>query len=313
MAAWQKFKCPCCGGVVVYDLASQKTTCAYCETEFEVPSIQSYLEDVMVPEQDDMAWDNSEAGNRHPDLMIPFKLDKKAAQKTLKKQLTRKKLLPKIFTDEKHLAELKGIYVPVWMFQADAQGKMVFKATRVREESTAGRDETVTMHYHVARAGTMTFPSMTVAGSSEIDDDLIKTLEPFHIREATDFSIPDLSDHFVYQCDVSPGKWVDRINERMKADMEISLRNTVGDYADVTEQSSVLRLQNSSIKSVLCPVWVLTTTWKRKQYTLALNGQTGRLAGDLPMDGKAFWRWYSCLFAITAAVCLLAGWLLWLL
>lgn len=31
-----------------------------------------------------------------------------------------KRLLPKVFKDQNHIKEVKGLYVPVWLFDADA-------------------------------------------------------------------------------------------------------------------------------------------------------------------------------------------------
>ena len=63
--------------------------------------------------------------------------------------------------------------------------------------------------------------------------------------------------------------------------------------------SSNIKLNNSKAKYALFPVWMLSTQWKGKRFTFAINGQTGKIAGDLPMDIGAFWRW---LFGVSGAV-----------
>lgn len=63
------------------------------------------------------------SGDLRPDLIIPFKLDKEAAKAGLKKHLTGKRLLPKVFKDENHIDEIKGIYVPFWLFDTDADAR----------------------------------------------------------------------------------------------------------------------------------------------------------------------------------------------
>ena len=64
--------------------------------------------------------------------MIPFKLDKKAAKERLKKHLTGKRLLPKAFKSENHISEVKGIYVPFWLYDTDADADIRYRATKTR-------------------------------------------------------------------------------------------------------------------------------------------------------------------------------------
>ena len=67
-----------------------------------------------------------------PDIVIPFKLDKKAAKAGLMKHLNGKKLLPKIFKDQNHIDEVKGVYVPFWLFDTDVDAQVRYRATKVR-------------------------------------------------------------------------------------------------------------------------------------------------------------------------------------
>ena len=55
-----------------------------------------------------------------PDLIIPFKLDKKAAKAKLQEHLKGKTLLPRVFRSQNHIDEIKGVYVPFWLFDSDA-------------------------------------------------------------------------------------------------------------------------------------------------------------------------------------------------
>ena len=65
-----------------------------------------------------------------PDYVIPFKLDKDAAKEALMKHYNGKKLLPKVFKDQNHIDEVKGVYVPFWLFDADVDADVRYKATK---------------------------------------------------------------------------------------------------------------------------------------------------------------------------------------
>ena len=53
-------------------------------------------------------------------------------------------------------------------------------------------------------------------------------------------------------------------------------------------------------------MWILNTTWKDKKYLFAMNGQTGKFVGDLPMDKGLLGKWFGIIAgAVTAASFLL--------
>ncbi len=54
-----------------------------------------------------------DSGER-PDRVIPFQIDKKVARENYIEFVSGRKLLPKIFSDEKMIEDLKGVYIPVW-------------------------------------------------------------------------------------------------------------------------------------------------------------------------------------------------------
>ena len=58
-------------------------------------------------------------------------------------------------------------------------------------------------------------------------------------------------------------------------------------------------IYDGKAKYALMPVWILNTKYQDKMYTFAMNGQTGKLVGSLPIDKKKFW---GCLFGIAAGI-----------
>lgn len=90
-------------------------------------------------------------GDLRPDYIIPFKLDKKAAKAGFEKHLSGKRLLPKVFKSQNHIEEIKGVYVPFWLFDTDAKAKIRYRATTVRTWSDSEYDYTETSHFMVHR------------------------------------------------------------------------------------------------------------------------------------------------------------------
>ena len=284
--------CNSCGGEVVADETTGATECPFCGN----PVIMT----------------GQFAGSLRPDLVIPFQLDKKAAMTILLNHYKGKVLLPKVFKDENHVKEVKGIYVPVWLFDADADAHVQYKTTRVRHWSDSNYRYTETNHYMVTRAGDIGFQHVPVDGSSKMDDTLMESIEPFDIRGAVDFRTAYLSGYLADKYDVDAAASMGRANERIKRSTEEAFAATVTGYNTVVPVSSNIKLNNSKAKYALFPVWMLNTQWKGKKFTFAINGQTGKIAGDLPMDMGAFWRWLLGVSGAVSAAVFAISYLSWL-
>ena len=72
-------------------------------------------------------------------------------------------------------------------------------------------------------------------------------------------------------------------------------------------------LQNGKARYALYPVWILNTDWNGQKFTFGINGQTGKAAGDLPMDKGKFWTWLVGVSGAVAAAAFAISYLVWLL
>ena len=275
-AEWQEseteglcsYVCKSCGGEIVGDENTAATSCPFCGNPV-----------VMMGQF---------SGALKPDYVIPFKLDKKAAKAALNKHYGGKRLLPRVFKDQNHIDEVKGVYVPFWIFDADADASIRYKATQVRVWSDRDYDYTETSFFSVTRGGSIGFERVPVDGSTKMPDDLMESLEPFDFSEAVDFQTAYLAGYLADKYDVDAEQSIGRANERIKQSTEDAFAATVQGYASVTPEATGIRLQNGRAKYALYPVWILNTKWKGKKYTFAMNGQTGKLVGDLPLDKAAY-------------------------
>lgn len=272
------FTCNSCGGELVADANTAATSCPFCGNP--------------------VVLTGRLAGDLKPDYVIPFKLDKEAAKAALRKHMSGKKLLPKLFKSENHLDEIKGIYVPFWLFDADADASIRYHATRLRTWSDSNYNYTETSHFALLRAGSISFDHVPVDGSSKMADDLMESIEPFDFNDAVDFQTAYLSGYLADRYDVSAEQSIERANSRVKKSTETAFAATAIGYATVTPESSNIRLYNGKAKYALYPVWLLQTSWNGQNFLFAMNGQTGKMVGDLPMDKGAYWRWFGIWSAI---------------
>ena len=287
------YVCQACGGEIICDETTAATSCPFCGNPVVMRGQLS--------------------GSLKPDYVIPFKLDKKAAVEALKKHYSGKRLLPKAFTEQNHIDEVKGVYVPVWLFDADADANIRYKASRVRLWSDSNYYYTETSYYSVTRAGALGFERVPVDGSTKMDDSLMESIEPFDFSDAVDFQTAYLAGYFADKYDVDSEQSIERANQRIKQSTENAFASTVRGYDTVIPVSTGVALKNGVAKYALYPVWLLNTSWNGNQYKFAMNGQTGKFVGDLPLDKSAYRRWLFGVAGAVSAAVFAISYLLWLL
>jgi hypothetical protein len=146
-----------------------------------------------------------------------------------------------------------------------------------------------------------------------MDDTLMESIEPFNIGDAVDFQTAYLSGYLADKYDVDAEASIARANQRIKKSTEEAFASTVQGYTSVVPESTTINLQNGRARYALYPVWILTTQWNGQKFTFGINGQTGKIAGDLPMDKNAFWSWLFGVAGAAAAAVFALSYLLWLL
>ena len=287
------YVCRSCGGEIACDENTAASSCPFCGNPVVMTGRLS--------------------GALKPDYVIPFQLDKKAARQALKNFYAGKRLLPKDFKDRNHINEVKGVYVPFWLFDAKADVTMRYKATKVRTWSDSKYYYTETNYFHVSRGGNMKFIRVPVDGSKKMPDDIMESLEPFDFSEAVDFQTAYLAGYLADKYDVDSKESIGRANERIRRSAQAAFDATVKGYTTVTKEAGSIRLRNGKVKYALFLFFLLSTTWNGQNYLFAMNGQNGKMAGDLPLDKAAYRKWLFGLTGLIGVSLYLFSYLIWLL
>lgn len=181
---------------------------------------------------------------------------------------------------------------------------------KVRAWSDSNYDYTETSHFLVRRGGSVGFEHVPVDGSSKMPDDLMESIEPYDFSDAVNFQTAYLAGYLADKYDVDAQQSIERANARVKKSTEDAFAATVQGYDTVTTEHSSIQLHGGKAKYALYPVWLLNTTWNGNKYTFAMNGQTGKFVGDLPVDQAAARKWT---LGLSAALSVAAYGVVWLL
>ena len=276
------YNCPSCGAELICDASTAATSCPYCGNPTVVPGQFS--------------------GALKPDYVIPFKLSKEDAVAALKKHYKGRPLLPKAFTGGNHIQEIQGVYVPFWMFDGMAEGSVDYEGQKIHFYETSTEKVTETEHYEVRRGGSIAFEKVPVDASSKMPDDHMDSIEPYDYADLKPFSTAYLPGFLADKYDVSAENSRDRADSRCAASLEMALRRTASEYDTCIPLNQSIRLKRGKVHYALLPVWMLHTKWNGKDFLFAMNGQTGKLVGDLPTDMGKFWGIFAGIAASISAV-----------
>ena len=262
------YGCNSCGAEIVTDATTAATTCPYCDNV--------------------VVMKGQFAGGLKPDLVIPFRFTKDQAVARFKEHINSRKYVPRVFSANNHPDEIKGVYVPFWLFDATARANIFYNAQKTRNWSDGKFNYTETSYYRVHRAGTIDMARVPVNGSTKMADDLMESIEPYKAEDAVPFTTAYLAGYLADRYDIDYANCAPVATDRMKRSAEQAFRNTVTGYTAVTAQSSNVSWNKGRVSYALYPVWLLNTVFEGKKYTFAMNGQTGKFVGDLPLDNRAF-------------------------
>ncbi len=271
------YNCPSCGAQLMVDQVTAVTSCPYCGNNTVVPG---QLSDVL-----------------KPDYVIPFKLDKNDAIAALKNYYQGKKLLPNAFTDQNHIEEIQGVYVPFWLYSGTGSGTVTMNGRNVRTWTDSKNMYTETDHYLLHRAGSMDFHRVPVDGSTKMPDAHMDAIEPYDYSELVPFSVAYLPGYLTDRYDQSAKTCEPRATDRVRNTVAAELQSTATGFMEVDVAQTETDMNLSEVAYALLPVWMLHTKWNGQDYLFAMNGQTGKLIGDLPIDNGKVIKNFLMLFA----------------
>ena len=267
------YTCPSCGAELICDETTAATSCPYCGNPTVVPGQFS--------------------GALKPEFVLPFKMTKDDAVQALRAHYRGKPFLPRSFTAGNHIEQIQGVYVPFWLFDGGAEGSASYRASNTSVYETGDYEVTETMHYDVFRAGSLAFEKIPVDASSKMPDDHMDSIEPFDYTQMQPFSTAYLPGYLADRYDEDADACAERAYRRMYNSTANALHATTGGYSEIHPISENINVDMTHAHYALLPVWMLHTRWKDKDFLFAMNGQTGRLIGDLLVDKSRVAAWFA--------------------
>ncbi len=258
-----EYQCQSCGGNIYSDSTTSATMCPYCGNAVILKGRLS--------------------GVLKPDKVIPFQKSKEQALQGLSEHCGGKRFVPKNFILNNKLEEIKGLYVPFWVYDAELDARVEYKGVNIRTWRVGDTEYTERKYYKSVRSGGIAFDHVPADGSSKMADDLMESIEPFDYGKAEDFTTGYLTGYVADKYDLDQEAVRPRVRKRMTEGAEDQFKTTVH-YDEIYVENSQISAKSSEVNYVLYPVWLMNTDWNGKKFTFAMNGQTGKMVGNLPAD-----------------------------
>ena len=279
------YNCTSCGAELICDENTAATNCPYCGNP---TVIAKQFEGVL-----------------QPDYVIPFALDQKAASDALQQHCRGKWFLSRAFTSENHLKKFQGVYVPFWLFDVHVSVAATLHATRSQTFEDDDYEVTTTEHYKLERAGCIDFEKIPVDASKKMPDDYMDSLEPYDYAQLKPFSTAYLPGFLADKFDVSIKDSKPRVDERVRNSTLSYLSQTVTGYEACEIERSNFTVDQTHFRYALLPVWLMNTQCNGKTYLFAVNGQTGKVVGDIPVSWKRFYATFGVIAAVLFVILML--------
>ena len=309
------FTCPNCGGNLKFDISTQQLGCEHCQTQMDPYTFENKEKDAIETENFDvtiftcpqcggeiLSTDTSAAEfctfcgastilysrlskEKRPDYIIPFQKTKEDCKNAYAAIMKKAIFAPDELKNPKYIDGFRGIYIPYWAFYMEQKGPFQLKGSKSRRRG----DYIYTDHYALHGEIDAYYKGLSYDASSSFDDTISAKIAPFDVKGMKQFTPAFLSGFYADTADV------DAKNYQSEAEA-IAYNNSIGtvysQFPGISIQapnsSMDLNTQTKAIDRTMFPVWFMSyRNGNRVAYT-TINGQTGKVVTDLPIDTRKY-------------------------
>ena len=282
------YTCPSCGAQIVTDATTAATFCYYCHNPVV---LGGRLE-----------------GKFLPDQVIPFSVSREDAEKGFKDYVCKKKFVPRAFYSKKQIESITGVYFPYWHYNTSLEGKMQGEARNVRVWRTGNTEYTETKYYHVSREGDVKLENLTENALGKANQELICGVMPYDFKAVKKFQLGFLSGFMAEKRDIEKNQIEKKVQQEARENAEKLMREKISGYSSVSVKNTDFQTLKEKWSYTLLPVWTITYKAKNgKIYYFSMNGQTGKVYGELPVDYKKIALVSGIVSLVTLVILLLGG------
>lgn len=289
-AAARLYHCQNCGAEVFTDDTTAATFCVYCHS----PVVLS----------------GQLAGEFMPDQVIPFSVEKESVTKEMMNWCKKKRFIDDAFFDQAQVEKLSGVYFPYFIVDGKTKGSLRRQGQKVKVWTQGDYRYTQTDTYQIEREGEIAFEDIPINALSKDHTYILSGIQPFNQKKAIPFSMPYLSGFLADKRNVSQSDVMPEVKETAAGFTSRLLNETVTAYSNYGPATETASLEKTVFSYVLMPAWLLTYRFGKEQYYFAMNGESGKIAGRVPLSQKKLSILFGAVTASVFALMMALGWML---
>ena len=286
------FLCSSCGAEIVTDSTTAATYCYYCHNPVVLSGRLS--------------------GSFLPDKVLPFTIEKEEAVEKFLSWTKKKWFIPKDFFNKEQIDKLTGVYFPYWVVDAEVEGQMNAMGTSLRVWRVGDIEYTETKQFDIDRKGKISFKELVKnALSKNVQQKMVEAVQPFLLDKAVSFKSQYLAGFQAEKRDIEFESIKGTVETELKNYSESLLKDTASGYTTLTKVRTDISLENEQNHYMLLPIWLVTyrsNDQSEKVYYYAMNGQTGKVSGVLPISNRRLGLFTFGIFVTLLTIFLVGGW-----
>lgn len=217
-----------------------------------------------------------------PEFLLPFKYTRKFALFEFEKYIKQKKIIPSKF--KKNIKRIRNIYIPFRVYDFYVNGEVEFDCKTITTWKSGKYKYEKTDSSIVTTECEMTISDIVVGDSKFVSEDIIKKILPFDYDKIEKISLDYLSDITLEKTNIETDSIKEQINIVAKNIFIDELKKQINNYNFIDVNSSSINLNVKEEKYILLPIWFLSVKYKKKVYTIVMNGQNGKITGNIPIS-----------------------------
>ena len=308
------FTCPHCGGPIAYDPAVDAMNCPYCDSIISIedyreaisPKGRLLLNELSCPQcgaqllttdvttatfcsycGSSVALESRLVEEDRPDAIIPFKISKKKAVATYRDKIHRTLLAPDWMEDEENTAHFRGIYMPFHVFAYGWKGAWEGTESETTVRRIKGTEYDVTRTYDIGANVRVDYDYIPQDASAAFPDAMSRAVSPYKRKDEREFELPYYAGYYADRGDVDASLYEDKFAALVKEDVAKGELPCGPVKVSAAKATAGMELTPSH-KRAMFPVWFLSMRNKDRVNYACVNGSTGELVCDIPIDFKKY-------------------------